>query len=126
MFSSLSSRLVRAIVTAALLLAAGSASLTAASIASCNNTFTLCLIPENISLQLPFAAFAGDVVLTEPNTGILSDVFRISNNLVNTGSGTGFGNLAFLYSSDDSTLPPPSSYSANVIFLPEDPSGITS
>jgi len=101
---------------------------TAATIAACNATFTICAIPENISLQLPdgFEAFAGDVILTEPNSSVVSDVFRIFNNLINTGEGTGIGNMMFLYSADDSALPPPSTYSANAVFIPEDPSGVTS
>jgi hypothetical protein len=77
-------------------------------------------------LQLPFTAFAGDVVLTDPSSSAVSDVFRIFNNVVNTGRGTGLGNMVFLYSSDDTTLPSPSTYSANVAFITEDRSGITS
>jgi hypothetical protein len=98
----------------------------ATPIAKCNASFTACDIPENILLQLPFAAIAGDVVVTDPMSVIVSDVFRIFDNIVNTGAGTGLGNMAFLYSSDDSTpLPAPSTYSANVKFIPESPSGIT-
>jgi hypothetical protein len=97
----------------------------AAPIASCNSNFTVCGIPENLLLQLPFGAIAGDVVLTDPNNNAVSDVFRIFNNLIDTGAGTGLGNLVFLYSSDDIVLPAPASYSANVVFLPESPSGIT-
>lgn len=97
----------------------------AASIANCNASFTVCGIPENVLLQLPFDAIAGDVVLTEPNPTRVSDVFRIFNNLIDTGSGTGLGNMVFLYSSDNTTLPGPSTYSANVVSITEDPSGIT-
>ena len=98
----------------------------AATIASCDATFTVCNIPENLLLQLPFTAIAGDAVLTDPGGTTASDVFRIFNNIINTGGGTGLGNMAFLYSSDDTTLPNPSTYSANVVFLPESPSGFTS
>ena len=94
--------------------------------ANCNASFTVCDIPENTLLVLPFDAFAGDVVLTDPGSSTVSDVFRIFNNVVNTGKGTGLGDMAFLYSSDDTTLPDPSTYSANVIFIPENPSGVTS
>ena len=97
----------------------------AAPIARCNADLTVCAIPENPLLQLPFMANAGDVVLTDPNSANVSDVFRIFNNLVNTGLGTGQGDLAFLYSSDDTALPSPSTYSANAVFLSEDPSGYT-
>ena len=101
------------------------APIAATSVANCNASFTVCDLPENIPLQLPFIAFAGDVVLTDPGSSAVSDVFRIFNNVVNTGEGTGLGNMVFLYSSDDTSLPNPSTYSANVIFLPENPSGVT-
>jgi hypothetical protein len=52
-------------------------------------------------------------------------VFRIFNNLVDTGLGTGIGDMFFLYSADESALPSPSTYSANAVTLPESPSGIT-
>ena len=95
----------------------------AATIAQCDAAFTTCLIPENISLQLPFEAIAGDAILTEPGGSTVSDVFRIFNNIVNTGLGTGLGSMAFLYSADDAALPDPSTYSANAVFLSENPSG---
>jgi hypothetical protein len=98
----------------------------ATSLANCNANFTVCEIPENSPLQLPFVAIAGDVVLTDPGSSAVSDVFRIFNNVVNTGKGTGLGDLAFLYSSDDTTLPSPSTYSANAVFITENPSGVTS
>src|SRR6266446_5026417 len=99
----------------------------AAPLANCNASFTICGIPENVLLQLPFAAFAGDVVLTESNGTTVSDIFRIFNNLINTGAGTGLGNMVFLYSADDTTpLPAPSTFSANAVFILESPSGITS
>ena len=96
--------------------------------ANCNASFTVCDIPENTLLQFPpgFLAFAGDVVLTDPGSSAVSDVFRIFNNVVNTGKGTGQGNMAFLYSSDDTTPPDPLTYSANVVFITENPSGVTS
>ena len=94
--------------------------------AQCNASFTSCLIVEDVLLQLPFLAISGDVILFDPQTNGVSDVFRIFNNLVNTGQGTGLGNMAFLYSSDDSTpLPNPATYSANAVTIMEDPSGIT-
>jgi hypothetical protein len=98
----------------------------AAPIVNCNASVTVCGIPENILLQLPFAAIAGDAIVTEPGGAVVSDVFRIFNNIINTGGGTGLGNMVFLYSSDDTTLPSPSTYSANAVFIPENPSGITS
>ena len=74
---------------------------------------------------MPFVAFAGDAIVTEPGSSVVSDLFRIFNNVVNTRMGTGLGNMAFLYSADDSALPDPSTYSANAVFLPENPSGAT-
>ena len=93
----------------------------AATIAPCDATFTTCLIQENILFQLPFTAFAGDAIVTEPGSFVVSDIFRIFNNIVNTGLGTGLGNMAFLYSADDTALPDPSTYSANAVFLSENP-----
>ena len=102
-----------------------SAPATATIVAACNSTIT-CNIPENVLLQLPFDAISGDVILSDPG-GTVSDVFRIFNDLVNTGGGTGLGLTVFLYSSDDSTpLPSPSTYSANAVFITENLSGFTS
>jgi hypothetical protein len=99
----------------------------AADPASCNAGFTACQIRENVVLQLPFTAIAGDVIVQERTSSTVSDVFRIFNNLVDTGGGTGLGNLAVLYSSNDNTpLPAPSSYSANAVFTKEAASGATS
>ena len=94
--------------------------------ANCNAAFTACFIGENVLYQLPFLAISGDVVVLEPDLTTVSDVFRIFNNLVDTGGGTGLGDLAFLYSSDDSTpLPAPSTFSVNAVSILEDPSGVT-
>ena len=98
----------------------------AAVMASCTPDFSQCQIPENVLLQLPFTAIAGDVIVLESNHTTVSDVFRIFNNVIDTTGGTGLGNLAFLYSQDDSTpLPNPSTYSANAVSIQEDPSGYT-
>jgi hypothetical protein len=93
-------------------------------LANCNTS--VCSVPENILGLLPFTAIAGDVILTEPGGVIVSDVFRIFNNLVDTGGGTGLGNTVLLYSSDDTILPDLSTYSVNAVFIQESPSGITS
>ncbi len=85
----------------------------------CNAGFTACSIIENASLQLHFTAIGGDVIVLEPGTSVVSDVFRIFNNLVDTGGGTGLGNTAFLYSVDVGALPNPSTYSANATFIEE-------
>jgi hypothetical protein len=97
-------------------------------IANCNASF-VCIIPENILMQFPASfgfAISGDVVLRETDGVTVSDVFRIFNDLVDTGNGTGLGTTFFFYSSDDSTpLPSPATYSANVTFITENPSGET-
>jgi hypothetical protein len=99
----------------------------AADQANCNSGFTACQIRENVLLQLPGLAFAGDVVVQESGSTNVSDVFRIFNNVVDTGGGTGLGNLAILYSGDDSmALPNPSTYSANAVVIKEAASGPTS
>jgi hypothetical protein len=99
----------------------------AATIAACTSNLSQCFIPENTLLQLPSgdSAFAGDVVITEANLTTVSDLFRIFNNLVDTGAGTGLGNMLFLYSADDGGVPDPSTYSVNAVFIVEDPSGLT-
>ena len=94
--------------------------------AQCNASGTACGIQENVLLQLPFLAVSGDVILLDPHTTTVSDVFHIFNDVVNTGQGTGLGELVFLYSSDDSTpLPSPATYSVNPVTIMEDPSGYT-
>jgi hypothetical protein len=99
----------------------------AASPANCNASFTFCSIPENVVLQLPFLAIAGDVIIQEPSSTNVSDVFRIFNDSVDTGGGTGLGTLAILYSGDDNNpLPSPSTYSANAVVIKEAASGVTS
>jgi len=117
-------------------LIAFSASLALASTpANCKPDFSACFIPENVLLQLPFLAIAGDVVVQDPNSAKVSDVFRILNNVVDTGAGTGLGDLAILISGDDSNrandddnspLGDHSRYSANAVFLQEAASGSTS
>ena len=52
--------------------------------AACNASFTVCAIPENTLFLLPGLAIAGDVVLTEPGSTTVSDVFRIFNDVLNT------------------------------------------
>jgi hypothetical protein len=96
-----------------------------ATLAQCTPTGSACAIPENDLLQLPFIAVAGDVILLEPDLVTVSDVFRIFNNFLDTGQGTGLGFLVFLYSADEGPLPNPSTYSANAVRILEDPSGFT-
>jgi hypothetical protein len=94
-------------------------------LADCSPDFSTCHIPENVVVDLPFATFAGDVIVLEPDLSAISDVFRIFNDLLDTGAGTGVGDQAFLFSSDDST-PLPSTFSANAVVIVEGPNGIAS
>ena len=97
-----------------------------AQTAQCNNSFTACAIPEEVQLALPFLAVAGDVALapsSHADLSAVSDVFHIDNNFLDTGLGTGLGFGAFLFSGNIRTLPPPSTYSANVVEISETPEG---
>jgi hypothetical protein len=88
-------------------------------ISSCVSATLSCSIFESTQpFFLPFLAISGDVVLLDPS-GATSDVFRISNNLVDTGHGTGLGFETFFFSVDEGNLPNPSTLSANAVFLPE-------
>ena len=68
-------------------------------VAQCTPTFSDCAIPENVALQFSFLAISGDVVVAptlNSNLNSVSDVFRIANNLIDTGEGTGIGFSAFV------------------------------
>jgi hypothetical protein len=89
---------------------------------SCAPDFSACSIYESTPiLRFPGGgiAISGDVVLVDRFSGGVSDVFRIANDFVDTGSGTGLGSFATLFSDDLHNLPAPATYSANVIFLNE-------
>lgn len=97
------------------------------SVAQCTPSFSDCAIPENVLLQFPFLAISGDVLVV-PNLhadlAATSDVFRIFNNFVDTGAGTGLGFLSFLYSGHNA-LPNQSTFSANAVEIREQPTGDT-
>ncbi len=76
-------------------------------------TASACTIFEGILYQLPYAALAGDVVLLDRD-GSISDVVHFSNNIIDTGGGTGFGDLVFEFNWDE-----PFPLSANAVFIPE-------
>jgi hypothetical protein len=97
-----------------------------AAVAPCNANFTACSISENILYQLPFIAIAGDEVILEPSSSVVSDVFRIFNDVIDTGGGTGLGQTVFLYSVDNGPLPDPSTYSLNFQAIHEAVTGFTS
>jgi hypothetical protein len=114
-----------AILTACIVLSTRAVS--GQTVAQCTPTFSDCAIPENTALLFPFLAISGDVSLVpnlKANLAAASDVFRINNNLIDTGLGTGLGFAAFLFSGHN-TLPAPSTYSANFVELREQPTGDT-
>jgi hypothetical protein len=114
---------LRFISGAALCLLAIQASAPIARASTCN--IGSCDINEGSTVQLPFFAISGDVVLLEADHTTVSDVFRIFNDFTDGGGGTGVGTTAFLYSDDQGNLPDPITYSANVIFISEMPGGET-
>lgn len=93
---------------------------------------TTCDILEGHLVNLPFIAFAGDVILLDPD-GSVSDVVRFFNDVLDTGGGTGFGDQVLMYSKIDGPgdnsvgpdlgLPNPSTYSVNAVTLREAPDG---
>jgi hypothetical protein len=104
-----------------------SATVLSAATAQCTPTFSDCAIPENIPLQLPGLAISGDVFLLpnlNANLAAVSDVFRVFNNFVDTGAGTGIGFGVELYSGVHN-LPSVSTYSANAVGIREQPTGAT-
>ena len=66
------------------------------------------------------------MIVQEPTSTAVSDVFRLFNNLFDTGGGTGLGNMVFLYSVDNGPLPDPSTYSLNAMTIKEAATGLTS
>ena len=101
--------------------------LSATTIVQCTPTFSDCAVPENLLLQFPFLAISGDVVLV-PNLNVdlaaVSNVFRVFNNFVDTGAGTGIGFVAELYDGKHN-LPSTSTYSANAVVMLKQPTGAT-
>ena len=96
-------------------------------VAQCTPTLSDCAIPENTLLRLPGLAISGDVVVVpnfNANLAAVSDVFRVFNNFVDTGAGTGIGFGVELYSGVHN-LPSVSSYSANAVGIREQPTGAT-
>ncbi|HWY49571.1 MAG TPA: hypothetical protein VNX70_19440 [Bryobacteraceae bacterium] len=119
---------IRPVLVFATCLGLSATAVFADTIAQCTPSFSDCAIPENVPLQFPFLAISGDVILVpslEANLAAVSDVFRIANNFIDTGLGTGLGFSAFLFSHEENTLPDSSTYSANVVKIREQPVGPT-
>lgn len=89
-----------------------------ATMSSCDpNTFT-CSIYENELVPFGFLAVSGDVIV-ENSHGVTFDVFRIDNDIFDSGGGTGIGDQGFMFGRHD--LPDPSTYSVNAVVIPLGP-----
>ena len=74
-------------------------------------------------LTLPGLAIAGEVIIVDSSDNThVSDVFRIFNDFLDTGNGTGIGLTAFLFSEDLGNLPDPSTFSPGAPRIIEGPS----
>jgi PEP-CTERM motif-containing protein len=107
-------------VVAVLLLASIGFCLPAAAtpISACISPVDCSIFESTQPFLLPFLAISGDVVLLDQSGGT-SDVFRIFNDFVDTGRGTGLGLQTIFFSVDEMNLPNPATLSANAVFLPE-------
>lgn len=84
----------------------------------CNASFTICVAIEGQTLVYPgCCGISGDVLLTNDGTlgGTLDALFRINNDLIDTGGGTGLGLTAFLFGSADGSAAMP--FSVNDISI---------
>lgn len=88
----------------------------AAPISSCAADFSSCNVYENSLLTLPGIGISGDVIVRDPSN-VTVDVFRIFNDVFDSGGGTGLGDQAFMYALDTNNLPNPSTYSFNDVFI---------
>ena len=91
----------------------------AGQISTCDSNTYVCQIyeEENIDISAIGIAISGDVVLLDGS--IVRNVFRIFNDIADTGGGTGLGQTASFYGIVEGNLPDPSTYSDNVIYLQE-------
>ena len=83
----------------------------ATPVSSCDPILPTCYAYEGSPLALPTTVIAGDVVVQF--SGITYDVFRVFNDVFDTGNGTGLGMDALLYGADQGNLPDPATYSSN-------------
>ena len=81
----------------------------------CNADNTVCVAIEGQTMSYTpgFFGISGDALLVD-NSGNVDGVFRIFNDLIDTGGGTGLGLTAFLFGVTTG-LPDPSTFSANAI-----------
>ncbi len=99
-------------------LALFSSSITAAPISSCASDGSICNVYEGQLLTYPDGDFgyAGDLIIRD-SAAMTVNIFRVFNDLVDTGGGTGIGSAAFLYGADLKNLPDPSTYSINAVMI---------
>jgi hypothetical protein len=91
----------------------------AGNVSGCAADFSSCsLYEDGLVLTLPGLAISGDVILLDVDRSV-SDVFRIFNDFVDTGGGTGLGGTAELFSLSLRDLPLPTTYSANAVTIAE-------
>ena len=88
---------------------------------ACAPDFSVCTVYENQPVFFPgfpggFVGAAGDVVINDGSFTVA--VFRIFNDVFDTGGGTGLGDFGFLYSATFNNLPDPTTYSANTVTIP--------
>jgi len=84
----------------------------ATPMSTCDSTTFVCNIYESQLVNFGFLAISGDVIVQNSHS-VTVDVFRIFNNVFNSGGGTGFGDEGFLFGANQ--LPDPSTYSENVV-----------
>jgi hypothetical protein len=96
-----------------------SVAVTAAPVSSCAPDFSSCTLYPDTAISFPGLAISGDV-LVQVGPATIAD-FRIDNDFIDTGGGTGLGDRAFFYGELD--LPLPVTYSANVLFIPRGTTG---
>lgn len=90
----------------------------ATPISSCAADFSSCNIyADDMFLTLPGLAISGDAVVKKGATVV--DVFRILNDVVDTGGGTGIGMTAFLFAASLGNLPSPANYTVNAVTIPQ-------
>jgi len=87
----------------------------------CAADFSVCSVFEDQDVLFPdgFIASAGDVVIENGNTTVA--VFRVFDDVFDSGGGTGFGDFSFVFSAAFGNLPDPNTYSVNSVFVPLGP-----
>jgi hypothetical protein len=79
--------------------------------------FVECSIFGGQITPLGFLAISGDVIVDSPDGSTVDGVYRIFNDFLDTGGGTGLGVTAELFDPAFDTLPDPSTYSFNFVTI---------